>query len=536
MNKCCILYDALKQIIKSKLYLKMKNSYIKSSGILALLVMFSFMSNAQEKETLNPCGTPPVKSEWLKRYQQNPDQYEVRNGEILYVPITVALVRNNDGSLSFSETTLLKSLCVLNEDFAASDIQFYLDKDVRYIFNSAWATHDHVLDGAEMMFANNYENAINCYVVDNAAGNCGYNLSYAGIVLDQGCIDPGDHTWAHEVGHNLSIPHPFLGWEGGVSHDGSISHNFNNPAPEIVTYDYTYFRDTLYLDTLIIDTAYVEKVDGSNCAFAADGFCDTAPDYLASGWSCDGDSLSFTEQTDPNGEKFFSDATLFMSYANDNCTGRFTDDQISAMRANLLDEKADYLQNQNVPPAVVGDEVVLLSPADGEELYYKDIYLEWEPVENAMYYLIEAGIVNLQIIAFDSIVTTTNATITINDLFLNRDIDWRISAFTSHDFCNTISGRSSFYASDVSSTEDLLDENLISIVPSVLNSGTAFTIKNNSDVILDKIKVFDITGKKMLDQGLHNHTKIETTNWQSGMYIVQLSSADKQVSKKLVVR
>mgnify|MGYP000043822657 FL=1 len=85
---------------------------------------------------------------------------------------------------------------------------------------------------------------------------------------------------------------------------------FSEPAPETVLYNYTLFKDSLILDTLIIDTAYVEKVDGSNCEYAADGFCDTPPDYLAYRWTCNQSTgTSFGTMLDPNGESFKSDAT-----------------------------------------------------------------------------------------------------------------------------------------------------------------------------------------------------------------------------------
>jgi len=142
--------------------------------------------------------------------------------------------------------------------------------------------------------------------------------------------------------------------------------NYNEPAPEKVTYDYTYFQDTLILDTLIVDTTYVEKIDGSNCTFAADGFCDTKPDYIASRWNCDENSNGFTEQTDPNGEKFYSDGSLFMSYALDNCSNRFTEDQIAAMRANLIDEKPSYLGNENVIDPIPDGEVAVVTPEELE--------------------------------------------------------------------------------------------------------------------------------------------------------------------------
>ena len=64
------------------------------------------------------------------------------------------------------------------------------------------------------------------HFVSDPAGNCGYNLPYAGVAIAMGCGGPSDHTWAHEV--ITSVQHP--SWDGnGVSHDGSIAHNFSDP-------------------------------------------------------------------------------------------------------------------------------------------------------------------------------------------------------------------------------------------------------------------------------------------------------------------
>ena len=86
------------------------------------------------------------------------------------------------------------------------------------------------------------------------------------------------------------------------------------PAPEfILSSSVTWYQDTLVLDTTYIDTVWVEKMDGSNCHYAADGFCDTSPDYIDYRWPCNDNLESNVTQMDPNGETFQSDGSLFMS-------------------------------------------------------------------------------------------------------------------------------------------------------------------------------------------------------------------------------
>jgi len=314
-------------------------------SIIFSLSVFSLIG--QHDHGLKPCGSAPHKSEWLKKYQKHKADYPDKVEGEIFVPLNVALVGTDVGTGRFSESTLLESMCTLNQDFSETEIQFYLE-ELRTIDDTEFFEHQEILVGAEKMFEYNSDQAINCYVVGNPAGNCGYNLPYAGIALSNSCTNPSDHTWAHELGHAFSLPHPFLGWEGGAGYDGVPQQDWTEPAPEYVLYDYTLFKDTLILDTLIIDTAYVELVDGSNCDIAADGFCDTAPDYHAYRWPCTSNNESFNTQIDPNGATFRSDATLFMSYGLDACASRFSNEQSLAMRANLEEEDADMRKTQKL--------------------------------------------------------------------------------------------------------------------------------------------------------------------------------------------
>ena len=281
-------------------------------------------------QSLQPCGTPAYKDPWLKTYQQRSPEAQVRSNQdsILYLPMTVHSIGEDDGDGHFGTVKTLDAFCILNEDFRASNIQFYLADDIRLTNNTAIYEHDSVYLAGLFMRENDIPNTLNTYILKDPAGNCGYNLPWASMTVAKICAGKDNHTWAHEVGHHFTIQHPFLGWEGGISHDGSIAPDYNEPAPDFVVYNYTIFKDQPFIDTLMIDTAFVEKMDGSNCHIAADGFCDTAPDYLTGRWECRGEE-SRTTQTDPNGVSFKSDASLIMSNSQDECKTRFTPQQLS---------------------------------------------------------------------------------------------------------------------------------------------------------------------------------------------------------------
>lgn len=437
--------------------------------LLFLLVCTTGISAFAQETVIAPCGSVGGRSAWLQRYQSNPEAYPKSLNTTLYVPLTIHLVGTDDGQGYFSVARLLDALCTLNADYVEADIQFFIEGDIRYINNSFWNSHPSVLDGAEMMFANNVPNTLNCYFVSDPAGNCGYNLPYAGIAMRKACSNADDHTWAHEVGHALSLPHPFLGWEGGVSWDDSVPHNFNDPAPLTVTYNYTYFKDTLILDTLIIDTAFVEFVDGSNCQIAADGFCDTSPDYLSDRWQCNANGQSNTVQTDPAGVQFRSDATLIMGYADDACSNRFTAEQIAAMQANLLDEKPELLYNQTPEPDIT-QAVTLVSPDIGDLVPFNQVELSWTPVENAMHYMIQVS----RVASFPGGITfefvSETPFLSISELENNKTYYWRVRPYNRNHTCAGFSSSRYFQTGDVSAVSELNGIDRVKLMPNPLSS------------------------------------------------------------------
>ena len=500
-----------------------------------ILVLIFGVSLTAQHEHLNPCGSPAVKSEWLKKYQLHPESYETSRNEIIYVPLAVHMVGEDNGTKFMSDIALQTALCTLNDDFEQANIHFYLGKEIRYIADSRYAEHETVLQGAQMMFEYNDPAMINCYFMSDAASNCGYNLPYAGMCISISCAGLGDHTWAHEMGHQLSLPHPFLGWEGGVSFDGSVTHNFDNPAPEKVLYDYTFFKDTLILDTMIIDTAYVEKMDGSNCMFAADGFCDTAPDYLAGRWACDASNNSITEQTDPDGVKFFSDGSLIMSYATDNCSSRFSDGQILAMRANLIDEKGHLLGNENTQEPVTATVLENPSPTDLELVHPENIDLAWDPVENATLYLVQLSFQqSFGLPVFDTIVSAPSVTIPSLQ-FATRDHYWRVKAFNDYNFCaDWLEGEGSFSPSESVNIQDATAESW-RVYPTVVHAESMLNIEAEGTVGQLELNILTTTGRTVYTMSV-DQKRIDLSHLAPGIYLVHLRDEKRQYTQKIIIQ
>ena len=436
-----------------------------------LLFLFAACTTlAAFSQDLNPCGSTEGRSPWLKSFQKGEIPVAERSGD-LSLAISVHLLGNDNGQSPFSLQRTLQSLAGLERDFEQADIRFYANLPFDTIYSSQYNDHQTVLDGADMMFTYNRDSSLNLYFVQNPAGNCGYNLPYAGIAVATQCAGPNSVTLSHEVGHGLRLPHPFLGWEGGQTADGSVPANFSVRAPRFVTYDYTYFKDTLIRDTIIIDTAIVDLVARTNCTEAADGFCDTPADYYAARWTCDNNGQSIT-QIDPDNVTFRSDGSLIMGYANDACQSRFTEQQIAAMRTFAHDQRSSWIRagldttlvTTQVEPAYVNGDYLDL-----------DGVLRFTPAEGATHYYLQiserASFSNLIV---DTVITTTELALNQDDFLPDRRYNWKVYPFNNHSFRQGFSPSFNFIAPSVVSSKEAFRQNL-SLSPNPVSMGDKVT-------------------------------------------------------------
>jgi hypothetical protein len=511
-------------------------------GFCLALVLSSSGLLAQNEQALAPCGTVGGRSPWLKNYQSKPQTFHKGGETTLYVALTVHLVGNDEGSGYYSLANLLPSLCKLNSLYEPAHIQFFIEGDLNYLDNSSYYNHETVYDGAEMMFANNRPNTLNVYFVQNPAGNCGYNLPYAGIANSISCSGPNDVTWAHEVGHALSLPHPFLGWEGGVSWDGSVDHNFSDSAPERVTYNYTSFQQTYFPpDTLIIDTAYVEKVDGSNCSFAADGFCDTPPDYLANRWTCNGSGTSSALQTDPNGERFNSEGSLVMNYANDVCQNRFSNEQIAAMRAFLLDQRSSWLRESGFDPPIT-ETVEATGPLNGVSPPANATVLSWTPATHATSYLVQVSRLSSFGAAATNSYVTSDTSLLLPELLVNRTYYWRVRPFNNSDGCTDFTERRSFLTSDfISNTGEEVAISRWQLIPQPARAGDDILLQLEAEQDWrGRLQIISGNGSLIRQQTINFHPgrqqlRLPTATLPPGLYVLRLQNSAGWMSRKFLI-
>lgn len=494
---------------------------LKKYTILSVMLAVCGLLNAQQP-LVNWCGVSD-KSPWLEWYQHHKNAIATDRGvdtSWLYVPVTIQLVGDDDGNGYFPIDYAIRAVCGMNERFVGARIRYYLQPNdaFRYINNSDW--YNHQWDGGkDLILENNIPDRLNAYVVENPAGNCGYAW-FDAIVLKKDCSGPDNTTWSHEAGHHFSLPHPFLGWE-------NRTWDFSEPAPEKW------------------GNRLVEKLDGSNCDVAGDGFCDTRPDYLSDRWNCNPDKESYVQQHDPNGAAFRSDATLLMGYASDACSSRFTEEQIAAMRANLYDQHASYLQIFEPLPGIPDDAIVeLTSPIDSEAVQYNNVPLSWKPVPNATYYKVQVALFsNFSPIIFSTMVHKSTSLLIDKALPVNRKLYWRVTAFNEWEVCGGNNGAQTgiFKTQNFTATNELERVAAINLMPNPISGGqAAHLLVASSDAMDARLHVTDAAGRLCFQQNIRvlsgdNTIEIPTAGLQAGLYLVTFQNEKGAAVKRLVV-
>ena len=470
------------------------------------------------------CGTPGEYPEWLAAYLESDHTFHARSTETIYLPLAVHTLADDAGKGHYSTIKVFESICRLNKDFEPYNIQFYLKGDINRINRSEYFEHDSFGDGFQMMQSFKKSLAINTFITATAPSNaCGYfHPSADGIVVTKGCMGGSGHTWTHEVGHWMGLPHTFSGWEG-KSYD---------PSEETPLFHGVSGRDTLF----------VESVAGNNCRKAADRFCDTSPDYLSIGWGCNGSDESLIVQKDPFGSDFRSDGTNFMSYSSDACQSKFSSEQVDAMMAYVSIGTKQHYVNQGAPINDVAPIPVITNhPLDDGKVHYQGVDLEWQHHPNTTHYLVQISRFSFfAVIDYEFIVEGNQ--IDIGDLPVDKKYYWRIMPYNAYDFCGEFTAAGGFSTYDITAVEEIDANNNVEIYPTLIerNSSNLYLQFGFQEVLETRVSILDIRGASISERLISNPgrqlVEILTGRLAAGVYTIRIATAKGNLVRKFAVQ
>ncbi len=471
--------------------------------------------------------------------------YATKTRALKYLPIKYHLVAKSDKTGRYPLSKALDDLCILNADMSHADIQVYLKGDIDMgINNDAWTNGtggtatSNPSQYTLMPQLKNDQSALNVYQVQKirnensvlgvAVGSVFHmnggvpNASSSMLLIKKG--EGGkDQTFAHELAHNLSMPHTFYQWE-----------QFNDPSVPNSNYD---------CGTKAYSGA--EKYDGSNCSTTGDRFCDTSPDYMFGGFRCGSNDhpdpqFSSCIQMDQDSTTGVADGGNIMSYGF-SCTNRkFSTAQINMMDHNLATLRPSLISYTPNTTAITDP----VTNATADNWYYDNVVLSWDPVPNATHYAIEISWLSTFGESFmKDMVVVTGTTYTSTVLTKNRNHFWRVIPFNEGYLCASPSTPKTFMTSNTAvATKNVEEINDLSINPNLANKGRAVNLVMHANKGFDAdINIVDVQGRvvlsepqKRFDQGENNY-RIETSNLSAGIYIVTIRTETGVLNRKLVV-
>ncbi len=452
-------------------------------------------------------------------------------------------VGDNDGVGYVDILRMLRSMELLNQDFAAANVQFFISSFAELDLNPLY-THTSSSSGSALAQGRTQRGVMNTFIVgedlatpvsEGGGSICGYatpNTNY--LIMSKECIGTGDRTWSHEMGHVYTLPHTFYGWES-VGEIENIERT--ERAPETLRY-----RGA---------DVPVERVDGSNCADAADGFCDTAPDYLMERWACTIENEYRDSLTDPDSTRFAVPGGNIMSYVSDACIGDdgFTDEQEAAMLTNLAgrndinrDESGEGLTAQ----APDGENMTLLLPEDNATIENSNyVELHWATTEHADFYIVQINNTNnFNGSVLNTFITTDTMLVIEDNLLPNRRYHWRVRPLNRYKIDSEFSDDFRFRNGEFAvATIDAGLNAAITIAPNPVFGGQDLRI-NGQDLgesgaltyeLIDPAGRILISRENIRVNATGFNERLQTSALSAGVYFLRIRLNGKLVTRRIVV-
>jgi hypothetical protein len=484
---------------------------------IAYLLAFLFIitiSDAVMGQAHKNCGMKAedlaeVKRQMLENRREMANFVPTRSNVVTYVPIRWHLVADASGDGRANERQALQALCNLNTNYEDQEVQFYIE-EFNYINNNTIYNNPDGFSGAINLSANMTYDAVNIFVVGPEVGvdpnNPGsvvqaYYQPPAGagggrdwIVCNKTYLTD-EYVLTHEVGHFLSLPHPFSGWD------------FTPWDPDVHGNPVTFSNAP--------DGGTVERVNGSNCNTAGDGICDTPADYNF-GLTYSSSNCNYNGNArDANNELLTPLEENVMNYFGCN-TQTFTDGQKAEVQNSLNSSNRNYCTPDYTP---VTDEITgnlsLIYPSNLETTdNFNYVNLQWEAKDGATHYVVE--IAGAQI--FTMIAESNNLELT--NLQSDATYLWRVTPFNESYGCANSSSQQLFKTGEnTTATTEVQEISEWTVAPNPVSNQENIRVSINAkDNFTADLVLVDLTGKTV--QTITNQI------FTAGNAVVEMSVAD----------
>lgn len=494
--------------------------------IAVCLAFFTLTTHAQHF-TRGFCGVHGADQQLAEHLHPNDfrGQMQTERNQVTYIPLKFHLTARNDGSGRIEWNHILNQLCVLNNEFAASNIVFYINSgfsfiDVTNIFEAPATSNNLIVTRKDAR-------SLNVFVTDNAdqqGVGLGTVLGYYSpqgdyvVVRKQELINK-TNTLSHEIGHFFSLRHTFYGWEGAPYdkniHGEKVTFNFvPNGIPGVP----------------------VELMNKTNCTTAADMICDTPPDFNfgAAVNNCNFNLTVF----DRNDDRVIPMNNNQMSYFSFCDTFQFTSGQTARMLTNFNSSSRSFLRSNYIPVLdTIREDVVIKLPSTGVTVPVFDaVQLDWDDVPGATHYLIEirgAGQYYPYIVSQSDLLVT--------ELRRNQFYSWAIRPFNESYACAPAKTSTFRTGSITVSTSDPAFAKGVSLYPNPTSNTQSVWLELTSDIATQgTVSILSADGKLLTNQNIDisfgaNSFNLPVNYLVSGVYFVKILTTSGTIVRKLLI-
>lgn len=536
MNTCSkLIISMLRAFLESPLTQKT----IQMKHLFLLFLICSWL-NAGAQNNRPVCGNT-TSEQFLTRERLAKNLETINSGprahsrDIFYVPVFFHLVADGTGKGRPTKARALDILCSLNDQFAGTDIRFYLSEDLTMGLFDESISNDNVYSNQSnsfLMESKRHPNAMNIYLVDGIStggpepnGVTGYyNESRDWIVLQHKFHNTYPVVISHCVAHFLSLLHTYFGWEAP----------FDESSPG--------WPEAPPVTSSGIPTEYQ---DGTNCSVAGDMICDTPPDYFFAAQNA-GCAEYHGGAQDPSGTPVDPMENNIMS-GNLECQNYLiTPMQNEAMLADLATPYRSYLTISFLleqSPVTIPDNL-LVSPYHNETVaYYNSVSLAWKALPEATHYLISIDkLPNFGSASYREYVTTTNA-LFLTNLEPGKGYYWQVRPFNELSSCKAemVEYRKFVTSYITTGTQGLKGVSGWQIQPNpVTDNQLTIQINAIQDFEAD-IAILDISHRIMFQianqsiQSGINTIELPVDRLANGLYLVELKNKVSTGIQKLII-